>query len=233
MLVKIITSLSASDGKLWPLACNVRGTDLARRSLHATNEKSRTPNQEPRAHRLPLGQIRHLVAALARRGTVFALTRAGSRVTLAPVPEGGRVRLATGPPALGPERHVMPPADALFGVRRQPMQMSAPTGPVVLFAVPPCVVYSIRFLDTLLASGPFLDSRHAARRTGALLVAMNCTTQKSGCYCRQLGIGPRLRSSQDADIVLTPAGSAFLLESGSPAGASVLSNLRLAAARTE
>jgi hypothetical protein len=187
------------------------------------------PVREAKANRLPVGRLRELVAALNGYGRVFALVRRGRDISLAPLAAGRPLQLARRLPTVGPEEAVLPPADVLFGARLQPMDMGYDTGAIVLFAIPPCLIYSIRFLDRLLASGPFRDAGYATRRSRSLLVAMNCVKQRRECYCEGLGIGPALRRTSDADIVLTPVGSGFAVESGSTPGAQILSSIGIEA----
>jgi len=134
-------------------------------------------------------------------------------------------------PCIAPDAPLLPPADAFLGhCFAAPVAKPGPEG-VILFGLPPCVVYDIQYVDSLLASGPFRDASYARRRRSALIVAMNCTAPRAKCRCVALGTGPRLRRRRDADLVLTPAGPAFVLEAGTPAGTAVVARMGLAAVR--
>jgi len=188
----------------------------------------RRPARQPAAWRLPLGRMRDLLALLVARGPVYAPVRGAEGPKMREVSNTMALSRRPMRPRFGPEVAVLPPADVFLGhCSAPPAARLGPEG-VVLFGLPPCVVYDLQYLDSLLAAGPFRDAAYARRRRSALIVAMNCIAQRPGCRCAALGTGPRLRNRKDADLVLTPLGPAFLIETGSPAGSAIVTRLGLA-----
>ena len=53
----------------------------------------------------------------------------------------------------------------------------------------------------MFLGGPFTDDDYRARRRAALVIAVNCATASSTCFCTSMGTGPEVRSGYD--IVLT------------------------------
>lgn len=181
--------------------------------------------------RLPLGRVRDLFALLASKGHVYAAVRdqGGPRVRrVAHLMALSRVALR---PFWGPDEPVLPPADGVFG--RQKARPTLGLGPegVVLFGLPPCAVHDLHYMDTLLASGPFRDAAYARRRRNALVVAMNCTAPGPRARCALCRTGRRVKPGAAADLVLIPAGSAYMVEAHTPAGRSIVARTRLAQVR--
>ena len=79
-----------------------------------------------------------------------------------------------------------------------------------------------------MRAGPLGDADHAARRDAALVVAVECATATSTCFCTSMGTGPEVRDG--ADLVLSELDDGFVVRAGSPAGAAILERLDLRAA---
>lgn len=96
--------------------------------------------------------------------------------------------------------------------------------PPALFGVRPCELAAIHIQDRVLAAGPFSDPHYTARREGAFLVVVNCTTAAQTCFCSGLGTGPR--AEEGFDLALTElvdeAGHRFVVEAGSARGRALL-----------
>ncbi len=87
-----------------------------------------------------------------------------------------------------------------------------------------CELAAIDVQDRVLVEGACPDPVYEARRRGALIVAVNCASPASTCFCTSMGTGPR--ASAGFDLALTEvvdAGShTFVAEVGSPRGAELL-----------
>jgi ferredoxin len=101
-----------------------------------------------------------------------------------------------------------------------------------------CDLAGIAILDKVLAQGPYPDPYYVALRSGAFIVAVNCTAAGGTCFCASMGTGPECRSG--FDIAMTEvAGDGkhfFVAEAGSKRGEEVLAETRgreAAAADTE
>lgn len=91
-----------------------------------------------------------------------------------------------------------------------------------------CDLAAIAIQDRVFANGDYVDPAYKDRRDAALIIAVNCTTASSSCFCTSMGTGPRCHS--EFDLALTESERGFLIEIGSPAGAAVLETLATGAA---
>ncbi|MBX7450492.1 4Fe-4S dicluster domain-containing protein [Mycolicibacterium sp. 3033] len=87
-----------------------------------------------------------------------------------------------------------------------------------------CDLASMGILDRVLGGGAHVDRAFTGRRTGAFVVAVNCTEPGGLCFCASMGTGPRV--GPGFDLALTertgPDGRRYVVDVGSPAGADVL-----------
>ena len=135
---------------------------------------------------------------------------------------------AVGPHTL--KRFLHPPLVTLWRARRSALgfelEGEAAEPPRFAFVgVRPCEVAAIAVLDRVLLGEP-ADAVYAARRRGALVVAVSCSDPAGTCFCGSMGCGPH--ATAGFDIALTElAGDAprFVLECGSERGAGLASRL--------
>ncbi|GIK78411.1 MAG: sulfite reductase subunit A [Acidobacteria bacterium] len=96
-----------------------------------------------------------------------------------------------------------------------------------------CELHAIAIQDRVMVGGEHPDPFYAARRDGALLVAVNCTVGGGTCFCVSMGTGPR--AGPGFDIALTEVIDGgrhyFLCEAGSEPGAAILAAVEQAPAR--
>jgi NAD(P)H-flavin reductase/NAD-dependent dihydropyrimidine dehydrogenase PreA subunit len=86
-----------------------------------------------------------------------------------------------------------------------------------------CEIAALGMQDRVFLGGPFTDEDFRARRKAALIVAVQCTTASSTCFCSSMGTGPEVRNGYD--ILLTEIDEGFVMQAGSPAGAAIVSHL--------
>ena len=86
-----------------------------------------------------------------------------------------------------------------------------------------CEIAALGMQDRVFLGGPFTDEDFRARRKAALIVAVQCTTASSTCFCSSMGTGPEVRSGYD--ILLTEIDEGFVMQAGSPAGAAIVAHL--------
>ena len=100
--------------------------------------------------------------------------------------------------------------------------------PQAFLGVRACELAAIRVQDRVLLEDRYRDPIYATRRSGAFLIAVQCTQCAPTCFCASMGTGPSV--SDGADLVLTELlGSGehrFLVRAGSERGAEVLSELQ-------
>jgi formate hydrogenlyase subunit 6/NADH:ubiquinone oxidoreductase subunit I len=100
------------------------------------------------------------------------------------------------------------------------------------FGVKPCELAAIRIQDRVLMDDRYPDVVYQARRRGAFMVAVNCTSAAGDCFCASMGTGPS--ATGPFDLVLTElcqdGRHEFLVEAGSAAGEEILAALAAAPA---
>jgi NAD(P)H-flavin reductase/formate hydrogenlyase subunit 6/NADH:ubiquinone oxidoreductase subunit I len=103
-----------------------------------------------------------------------------------------------------------------------------PAPPVAFLGVRACELAALGIQERAMRAGPVGDADHAARRDAALVVAVECASATSTCFCTSMGTGPEVRGG--ADLVLAELDAGFTVRAGSPAGAAILERLDLPAA---
>ncbi len=155
--------------------------------------------------------------------------------------DAGRYRLVrNGSPALfgytisaqGWRRYLLPPEVLVFeGARNNGAFRILPPTPITdryaLLGVRPCELAAIAVQDRVLMADRYLERGYSIRRTGALIIAVNCTHASRTCFCSSMGTGPR--AAAGFDLCLTELADAgrhvYLVQSGSDAGDELLAAL--------
>ncbi|WP_055493914.1 4Fe-4S dicluster domain-containing protein [Streptomyces sp. TP-A0356] len=90
-----------------------------------------------------------------------------------------------------------------------------------------CDLRAIAIQDRVLTGGPHRDPVYQGRRTGAFLVAVECTEPGGTCFCVSMGTGPA--AGPGYDLVMTEVvdddGHRFWIRGGSEEGAEILAGL--------
>ncbi|MEU2222908.1 4Fe-4S dicluster domain-containing protein [Streptomyces sp. NPDC018347] len=93
--------------------------------------------------------------------------------------------------------------------------------------VRPCDLRAIAIQDRVLTGGAYRDPGYAGRRSGALLIVVECTEPGATCFCVSMGTGPA--AGPGYDLVMTEVvdadGHRFWVRSGSEDGADILAEL--------
>jgi ferredoxin len=103
--------------------------------------------------------------------------------------------------------------------------------PAAVIGARACDIAGMRVQERTFLEGQwsrFTDPYFADRRQKLFVVAVNCSTCASTCFCSSQGTGPRV--TEAFDIALTELEDAFLLETGSTAGEEIARQLPLEAA---
>lgn len=120
------------------------------------------------------------------------------------------------------------PEEPLLAMRRQGRAFSVePLTPaaakLAVLGVRACDLAALAVQDRIFLHDRFRDTHYAARRTDTLLIAVNCTRAAATCFCASMGTGPRARHG--FDVALTELDDAFVVESGTAAGAALLNDV--------
>lgn len=93
--------------------------------------------------------------------------------------------------------------------------------------VRPCDLRAIAIQDRVLTGGAYRDPGYEGRRSGALLIVVECTEPGATCFCVSMGTGPA--AGPGYDLVMTEVvdedGHRFWMRSGSEEGAEILAEL--------
>jgi len=95
--------------------------------------------------------------------------------------------------------------------------------PYAFIGVRSCDLHAIAIQDDLFVNGSVRDPHYAHRRERAFILAVNCNTAASTCFCTSMQTGPRARSGYD--LVLTELPESFVIEIGSEAGSNMLADV--------
>lgn len=127
---------------------------------------------------------------------------------------------------ISPACYVLPQREAVFTYELPedgPAEIHEPPTPgtQMLFAVRPCDVAAIEYLDRFFIGGKFRDDSYSARRSGTTIIALGCLEpQNDACWCTCSHAGPIATSG--FDLQLTAVGERYLVEAGSARGEELL-----------
>lgn len=88
-----------------------------------------------------------------------------------------------------------------------------------------CDLAGIGVQDQVFTGTSFIDPDYAARREQVFIVAVQCTTSASTCFCTSMGTGPEVHEGHD--ILLTELDGGFIIEAATAAGHEVMDKLAL------
>jgi sulfhydrogenase subunit beta (sulfur reductase) len=212
---------------------------------------------------LSLDGLRALIEALARLGyqVLGPTVRDGAIVydevaKLADLPaewtdqqDAGRYRLerrsddALFGYAVGPQswrRFLQQPMQQMWQAQRTadgfavvPAEDTAPR--FAFLGVRACEIHAIAIQDKVLVQGPYVDTDYQRRRRDNFIVAVNCGEAGGTCFCVSMNTGPKVDAGYDLALTELLDGDEhrFLIETGSAAGARLLSELPHEPAATE
>ena len=135
---------------------------------------------------------------------------------------------AVGP--MSPKRWTFPPREPIrigkrtaSGVRFTGTEVHP--APLALIGVRACELAALGIQDHVLLDGQAIDGDYRARRAATFVVAVECATPTSTCFCTSMGTGPEV--SAGFDVALTELDDGFVVRTGSPAGATLIDSLDL------
>lgn len=134
------------------------------------------------------------------------------------------------------KKYLSPPLLTLWTARRDGTGFavegdasSAGAAPRYAFVgVRACELAAIARQDQVFLKGPHVDPAYAARREQAFLVAVECGTAASTCFCSSMGTGPRVTAGFDVALTEILEGEPrFVARAGSAKGRALLASLAL------
>ncbi|WP_150467808.1 4Fe-4S dicluster domain-containing protein [Francisella sp. SYW-9] len=94
-----------------------------------------------------------------------------------------------------------------------------------VLGVRPCDLRAIEIQDRVFVENAYQDVRYKARREAMFIVAANCTTAHSNCFCIALGDKPE--ADKGFDLAMTEIENGFVIETGSDKGRQTILALQL------
>ncbi len=94
-----------------------------------------------------------------------------------------------------------------------------------VLGVRPCDLRAIEIQDRVFIENAYQDVRYKARREQMFIIAANCTTCHSNCFCISMGDGPY--ADKGYDWAMTEIDGGFVVESGSDKGRGLIESLQL------
>jgi sulfhydrogenase subunit beta (sulfur reductase) len=130
------------------------------------------------------------------------------------------------------KKYLFPPYETLLSItsedgtlRFRSVESKPPR--YAFLGIRPCELSAISIQDSVFISPSATDPHYASTRSAVFTIAVNCAVAGGTCFCTSMGTGPRVTSGYD--LVLTEVidrdTHEFIIESGSPAGESVLEML--------
>ncbi len=98
-------------------------------------------------------------------------------------------------------------------------------GPVAFLGARACDIAAIGVQDRVFVGTSFVDPDYLARRAEVFIVAVQCTTAASTCFCTSMGTGPEVETGYD--VLLTEIDDGFLVDADTTAGRDLLGRLPL------
>lgn len=103
--------------------------------------------------------------------------------------------------------------------------------PMAVLGVRACDLAALRLQDKHFLGTQFNDEAYQSRRSGLLLLGVNCTRAADTCFCSSTGDGPEI--SNGADIRLTELENGFVLWADSEPGLQIMQQLHTIPATSE
>jgi len=97
--------------------------------------------------------------------------------------------------------------------------------PIALIGVRACEIAALRVQDAVLLDGQAIDGDYRARRATTFIVAVECASPTSTCFCTSMGTGPEV--TDGFDVALTELDEGYVVRTGSPAGSALVASLDL------
>ena len=132
------------------------------------------------------------------------------------------------------KRYLFPPRAKILAVTKKGKTMEADRVEVQLrstrfafIGVRSCELHAIEIQDKVFMNAQFSDPGYAQRRSGAFIVAVNCTQSSGTCFCTSMKTGPKVKGHFDLLLteVLENGEHYFLAETGSEKGTEVLKDV--------
>lgn len=148
-------------------------------------------------------------------------------IAFRPVADTGQVLMDYQNSTVPPKSFFFPQSEKMFSfsLLKDGVTLDSRSGSVksVLFGVRPCDLRSILSLDPVFG-GTFNDPYYLKKRDNSTIIGMACSKPSPRCFCTSFGFGPA--DGEGSDIMLTPAGSGYIVESRTGKGRELVASYK-------
>ena len=161
--------------------------------------------------------MKKLIAAMLKEGVVRAPVETEDGVAFAAITEKSAIAFDYANVKLPLKREFFPQRETVsrFGVDGM-VEEKTGAKKTVLFAVRPCDVQSILYLDKVFIDDKYQDPYYQSRRDKTFIIALACSSPASTCFCESLGQGPARKSG--SDVMAYKLSDSFVFEAVSEKG---------------
>jgi len=168
------------------------------------------------------------LSSLLQKQVVIAPTRVDELILFQPIKSTDNIIFDFCNTTLSPKEWFLPATDVLFTIDKKngvsELQLPDIIQDTIIFGIRPCDAKGLRLLDF-----PFLDEPpdtvYAQRRARTTLVGLTCLEAEPQCFCASLGGAPD--DASDVDILLTPLGDDYIVQTSTEKGEALLATATL------
>ena len=158
---------------------------------------------------------------------VYVPTELGDKFQFKVLKDVGDARLDYSQSAKPPKDVVFPQNEVLMDYKIvingfEIEQKLDAVGKYVIFGIRNCDARALKYLDTQMLNGKFIDPYYAKRRENTTVVGLACNTPLYNCFCKSVGAGPHHKEGHD--IHLTELDDGYLVEIITDKGKELMAN---------
>ncbi len=158
---------------------------------------------------------------------VYVPTEMGDKFQFRVMKDAGDAKLGYSQSAKPPKDVIFPQNEVLMNYKIQPNGFDVENsldhiGKFVIFGIRNCDARALKYLDTQMLNGKYVDPYYAKRRENTTVVGLACNSPLYNCFCRSVGAGPHHKEGHD--VHLTELDDGYLVEVITDKGKELLAN---------
>jgi len=183
---------------------------------------------------LPNDALQQFSADLMAAHRLIAPVRREDELRFAEVTSADQVELSFRNTVKAPKDVLLPQTECMIRYEKvldrfdAVVEVPIDVRPTVLLGVRPCDARSYLLMDRVFGEGRYVDPYYRARRDHLTVVSMACDRPRMTCFCHAFESGPD--DPEGSDVMLYPAGDAYVVRTFTAKGAELLATLDLAEA---
>ncbi len=171
---------------------------------------------------------------LLQHRSVIAPTNVRGNLLFRPVERTEQIAFTSEKSVIPPKEWFFRQNDVMFTLEKKDagaeITPTAMQRDAVLFGIRPCDAHGMVIIDSVFLGDP-ADALYAERRARTTLVGIACTEACPGGFCSSMGGGPH--DTTYLDIMLTPLGDGYLVQSVTEKGKALLASAKLSASSAQ